>query len=39
MQSAPHRSNILDRDMDSIGIGVSERRGQLFVVEDISQAR
>jgi len=39
MQSAPHRSNILDRDMDSIGIGVSERRGQLFVVDDISQAR
>jgi uncharacterized protein YkwD len=39
MQSAPHRANILDRDMDSIGIGVVESRGQLFVVEDLAQAR
>src|SRR6267154_3518875 len=29
MNSPPHRSNILDRDMDSVGIGVVEKRGQL----------
>jgi uncharacterized protein YkwD len=39
MTSPPHRANILDRDMDSIGVGVVERRGQLFAVEDLSQAR
>jgi uncharacterized protein YkwD len=39
MQSPAHRANILDRDMDSIGIGVVERQGQLFAVEDLSQAR
>lgn len=39
MKSPPHRANILDRDMDSIGIGVIEEGGQFFVVEDFSQAR
>jgi len=39
MKSPPHRANVLDRDMDSIGIGVVELRGQLFAVEDLSQAR
>jgi len=39
MKSPPHRANILDRDMDSIGIGVVEQHGQLFAVEDLSQAR
>jgi len=39
IKSPPHRANILDRDMDSVGIGVVERGGQLFVVEDFSQAR
>ena len=39
MKSPPHRANILDRDIDSIGIGVVEQRGQLFAVEDLSQAR
>ncbi len=39
MNSPPHRANILDRDMDSIGVGVAERGGQLFAVEDLSQAR
>ncbi len=39
MKSPPHRANILDRDMDSIGIGIVERHGQLFAVEDLSQAR
>ncbi len=37
--STNHRNNILDKDMDSIGIGVIQRDGQLFVVEDFSQAR
>jgi uncharacterized protein YkwD len=39
MKSPPHRANILDRDMDSVGIGVVEERGQLFAVEDMSQAK
>lgn len=39
MNSPPHRANILDRDMDSVGIGVVERGGELFTVEDFSQAR
>jgi len=39
LNSPNHRANMLDRDMDSIGIGVVERGGQLFAVEDFSQAR
>jgi uncharacterized protein YkwD len=39
MKSPAHRANILDKEMDSIGIGVVELRGQFFVVEDFSQAR
>jgi uncharacterized protein YkwD len=39
MKSPLHRANILDRDMDSIGIGVVEQGGQLFAVEDFSQER
>jgi uncharacterized protein YkwD len=39
MRSPPHRANILDRDMDSIGVGVVERDRQFFAVEDFSQAR
>ncbi len=39
MKSPPHRANIMDRDMDSVGIGVVERGGQLYAVEDFSQAR
>ena len=39
MKSPPHRANILDRDMDSIGVGVVEQGGQVFAVEDFSQAR
>jgi len=39
MNSTPHRANILDKDMDSIGIGVAERDGQLFAVEDFCRAR
>jgi uncharacterized protein YkwD len=39
MKSANHKANILDTDMDSVGIGVAERGGQLFVVEDFSKAK
>jgi len=39
MNSPGHLANILDRDMDSIGVGVVERDGQLFAVEDFSKAR
>jgi uncharacterized protein YkwD len=39
MKSPLHRANILDADMDSIGIGIAERNGQLFAVEDFSKAR
>jgi uncharacterized protein YkwD len=38
MNSANHRANILDKDMDSVGIGVVERERKLFVVEDFGQA-
>jgi uncharacterized protein YkwD len=39
MKSALHRANILDKDMDSAGIGVVEHKGQLFAVEDFSKAK
>ena len=39
MKSASHRANILDTDMDSIGVGVAEQTGRLFAVEDFSKAR
>jgi uncharacterized protein YkwD len=39
MHSPAHRSNILDRDMDSVGVGVIEQGGQLFAVEDFAQVR
>ena len=38
MKSPPHRANLLDADADSIGIGVAERKGQLFAVQDFSRA-
>jgi hypothetical protein len=38
MKSPPHRANLLDADADSVGIAVAERKGQLFAVEDFSQA-
>ena len=38
-KSAKHRANMLDSDMDSIGVGVVERGGQLFAVEDFSKAK
>jgi uncharacterized protein YkwD len=39
LKSANHRANILDAEMDSIGVGVVERGGQLFAVEDFSKAK
>jgi uncharacterized protein YkwD len=39
MKSPLHRANILDTDMDSIGIGMVERSGQLFAVEDFAKAK
>jgi uncharacterized protein YkwD len=39
MKSPRHCANILDGDMDSAGIGVAERNGQMFAVEDFSKAR
>ena len=38
-RSPNHRANMLDSDMDSIGVGVVERDGQLFAVEDFSKAK
>jgi uncharacterized protein YkwD len=39
MKSLNHRANILDGDMDSVGIGVARNRGQLFVVEDFAKIK
>ncbi|MGB8580060.1 MAG: CAP domain-containing protein [Candidatus Sulfotelmatobacter sp.] len=38
-RSPNHRANILDSDMDSVGVGIVERGGQLFAVEDFSKAK
>ena len=39
LSSPNHRANMLDADMDSIGIGIVERGGQIFAVEDFCKAR
>jgi uncharacterized protein YkwD len=39
LSSPMHRGNILDSDMDSVGIGVVERGGQLYAVEDFAKTR
>jgi len=39
LRSPNHRANILDSNMDSIGVGVVERGGQWFAVEDFSKAK
>jgi hypothetical protein len=36
MQSTPHRNNILDPQMTTIGISVLEKRGYLYAVEDFA---
>lgn len=38
MNSPPHRENLLDPRLDSIGIAVAERGGEMFAVEDFSLA-
>jgi hypothetical protein len=38
MHSPPHRANLLDRQLDSVGIAVAVRNGTLFAVEDFSLA-
>ncbi|MFT4111821.1 CAP domain-containing protein [Silvibacterium sp.] len=38
MNSTPHRTNILDPQMNHIGIGVVARNGYLFATEDFSNA-
>jgi uncharacterized protein YkwD len=39
MRSPNHRGNMLDSDMDSIGVGIVERGGELFAVEDFCKAK
>jgi uncharacterized protein YkwD len=38
MNSPPHRANLLDPELDSIGISVTARGGELFASEDFSRA-
>jgi hypothetical protein len=38
MKSPPHRANLLDPQLDSVGIAVAERNGTLFAVEDFAQS-
>jgi uncharacterized protein YkwD len=38
MDSPPHRENLLDPKLNSIGIAVAEGHGELFAVEDFSLA-
>jgi Cysteine-rich secretory protein family len=38
MNSTPHRRNILDPQMNAIGVGVVARRGNFFAVEDFANA-
>jgi uncharacterized protein YkwD len=37
--SPAHRQNLLDSDMNVIGIGVVERNGELFAVEDFAKIK
>lgn len=39
LKSPRHRANMLDSDMDSVGIGIVRRGRQLFAVEDFSKAK
>lgn len=39
MHSPGHRANILDRDMDSVGIAVAQRNGEFYAVEDFSKTK
>lgn len=39
MKSPNHRANILDSDMDTVGIGVAQAQGKWFAVEDFCKAK
>jgi len=39
VKSPKHRANILDTDMNAMGIGIAERNGEMFAVEDFSKAK
>lgn len=39
MKSPNHRANILDSDMDTVGIGVVESSGKWYAVEDFVKAK
>ncbi len=39
IKSPQHHANILDSDMDSIGVGIAERNGQIYAVEDFSKGK
>ena len=39
MKSTNHRANILDSDMDTVGIGVFESGGKWYAVEDFIKAK
>ena len=39
MHSPGHRANILDKDMDSLGVGVVRRNGEYFAVEDFARIK
>ncbi len=38
MHSTPHRTNILDPQMNHLGVAIAARDGQLYAVEDFSSA-
>jgi len=38
MHSTPHRHNILDPNLNAIGVGIVERNGMLYVAEDFAEA-
>ena len=38
-RSPEHRQNLLDPDMNVIGIGIAERNGELFAVEDFARIK
>ena len=39
MRSPEHRQNLLDPEMNVIGIGIAERDGELFAVEDLAKIK
>jgi uncharacterized protein YkwD len=39
VKSPQHRQNLLDPDMNVIGIGVADRDGELFAVEDLARIK